>query len=85
MLPRPVALLQKLVVILKVLSLTKVPGSKPAQYHLRLYDSSEGKPGYVLITEHGPMGKIRGVLREAGLSEPDIDLLFAQAHRELAS
>jgi hypothetical protein len=66
--------------MLKVLSLTKIPETDPPHYELRLYDSAENNRGYVLFTENASGGGIRQKLREVGMSETEIDLLFARCH-----
>jgi hypothetical protein len=67
--------------MLKVLSLTKIAKTEPPRYELRLYDSSENNRGYLLLTEHGTSREIRKKLRDVGMSETKIDLLFARSHR----
>jgi hypothetical protein len=67
--------------MLKVLSLAKIAHTHPPRYELRLYDSSENNRGYVLLTEHGTNVEIRKKLRDVGISEGKIDLLFSDLHR----
>jgi len=67
--------------MLKVLSLIKIAKTDPPQYELRLYDSAEKHRGYVLVTEHGTNPEIRKKLRDIGIPESKIDLLFARFRR----
>ncbi|MGP8251305.1 MAG: hypothetical protein ACLQHF_04675 [Terracidiphilus sp.] len=63
----------------KVLGLQKIPGSDPQEYELRLHDSENKKPGYVMDTEYGTEEQMRAMLKNGGLSDAQTDLFFAGA------
>jgi len=63
----------------KVLSLTKRTNSDPQEYELRLHDSENKKPGYVMSTENGTEEQVRAMLKNGGLGDAQIDLYFARA------
>jgi hypothetical protein len=61
----------------KILDLRKIPNTDPQQYELRLNDSENKKPGYVMDTEYGTEEQVRAMLKNGGLNDARIDLYFA--------
>lgn len=49
------------------------------EYELRLFDMAIAKPGYVGTLFHGTEAEMRAALKESGVPEGRIELLFAQA------
>jgi hypothetical protein len=64
----------------QVLGLCKTNRTAPEQeYELRLRDKENIKPGYTQSTEYGAEAQVRAMLRNGGMTEAQIDVLFAQA------
>lgn len=62
----------------EVRRLTKISGTAPQKYELHLRDLENKTRGYFLTTKYGTEDELRAVLKDGGITEPDIDRLFAQ-------
>lgn len=63
----------------KVLGIQKLPDTDPQEYELSLHDSENAKAGYMQTTKYGTEEQIRAILKDGGLTDPVIDLYFANA------
>ena len=64
--------------MLQVLGLRKIADTHPQEYELRLKDLENTKLGYVQTTEIGTESDLRAMLKNGGITEPNIDLIFKQ-------
>ena len=64
----------------QVLGIRKTAKTKPEQeFELRLRDKENTKPGYLHTTEYGTEAEVRTMLKDGGMPDAQIDILFAQA------
>jgi hypothetical protein len=63
----------------KVLGIQRIPDTDPQEYELRLHDSENKKPGYVMETVYGTEEQVRAMLQNGGLNDATIDLYFVGA------
>jgi hypothetical protein len=68
-----------IVVMYKVLGIRRISDTDPQKYELRLHDSENKKPGYVMDTEYGTEEQVRAMLQNGGLNDATMDLYFANA------
>jgi hypothetical protein len=57
----------------RVISLSKVPGTKPQEFELTLKDTENTKPGYIDKKVHGTELEVREALTLGGLPQSEID------------
>jgi len=64
----------------QVLGIRKTPRTEPEQeYELRLRDKENNRPGYIQTTEYGTEVEVRTMLKDGGMTDAQIDVLFATA------
>jgi hypothetical protein len=62
----------------KVLGLRKVPNTDPQQYELFLRDPEKSvNKGYFMTNRYGTEDQVRQILEAGGMSEAEMDVLFA--------
>lgn len=62
-----------------ITGLKKLPDTDPQEYMLLYKDLDNQKPGYSFSTEQGTESKLHHMLKNGGMSEAQISVLFAQA------
>lgn len=65
--------------MLKVLGLRKIVNTDPQEYELRWHDLENKKPGYEQTTVTGTEAVLRPMLKNGGMTEASIDILFMRA------
>ena len=63
----------------QILGFRKVPDTDPQEFEIRFKDLDNIKPGYSFSTESGTEPDLKQRLKEAGLSDAEIEILFRLA------
>jgi hypothetical protein len=63
----------------QVLGLRKVQNTEPQTFELVLRDKENTDKGYFMTTKYGTEPEMRARLRDAGMSDGEIELLFQTA------
>jgi hypothetical protein len=63
----------------KIVGLRKTLSAGPHEYELLIHDPDETTKGYIMTNRYGTEDQVRAMLKAGGMSEAEIDVLFAQA------
>ena len=65
--------------MIQVLGLCKTANTDPQEFTVVLKDLENTQKGYIQRTEHGAEPAVRTLLKNVGMSEPEVDSLFNHA------